>query len=340
MLSSQGRRLVTFRTIKEIRPIDGADRIELAIVDGWQVVVGKGEFEPGDTAIYFEIDSAINVDQSPRFEFLKKLGVKAFSDGICRHVLRTAKIRGVLSQGLLIPVPPYISDSDADNLDWIFDTIKWEPPIPNDGKVVASFPSFLPKTDCERVQNLSPDFLATASDFYYPTEKIDGQSVTIWTAGGVARFASRNWEVSSQSRIAQVSDKIGLTDKLLALGDGFAIQGELYGPGIQGNPLGVDENDIAIFAVWFQPSFACAWRRLDAYMWPAALKGHGVPEYLSHAAPLRTADEYLADAERRSSVLGSTQKAEGVVWWAKNLAANPDIPCFKVVANSGLLKGN
>ena len=51
------RKLATIRTVKKLVPIKGADFIELAIVDGWQCVVKKGEFTEGDKGIYFEIDS-------------------------------------------------------------------------------------------------------------------------------------------------------------------------------------------------------------------------------------------------------------------------------------------
>ena len=51
------RKLATIRKVNEIKPIEGADMIELAIVDGWQCVVKKGEFKPGDLGVYFEIDS-------------------------------------------------------------------------------------------------------------------------------------------------------------------------------------------------------------------------------------------------------------------------------------------
>lgn len=46
------RKLATIRTIADIKPIEGADSIECAIVDGWTVVVKKGEFKVGETAVY------------------------------------------------------------------------------------------------------------------------------------------------------------------------------------------------------------------------------------------------------------------------------------------------
>ena len=53
---TEGRRLVTIRKIDAVDPIDGADAIEAATVDGWQVVIKKGEFQKGEYCVFFEID--------------------------------------------------------------------------------------------------------------------------------------------------------------------------------------------------------------------------------------------------------------------------------------------
>ena len=53
------RELVYLVTIDDITPISGYDRVELAHVGGWTVVVGKNEFKAGDIAVYFEIDSQV-----------------------------------------------------------------------------------------------------------------------------------------------------------------------------------------------------------------------------------------------------------------------------------------
>ena len=62
------RKLVSFKTIEKILPIEGADRIELVKFGGWQSVVKKGEFKVGDKVIYFEIDTFLPKDV-PQFAF-------------------------------------------------------------------------------------------------------------------------------------------------------------------------------------------------------------------------------------------------------------------------------
>jgi RNA ligase (TIGR02306 family) len=90
----------TIRKISKIEPIEGADAIECAKVDGWDLVVKKGEFKEGDLCVYFEIDSLLPND--PTYEFL---GNPRYQDGDTKyHRLRTVKLRGQISQGLALPV--------------------------------------------------------------------------------------------------------------------------------------------------------------------------------------------------------------------------------------------
>ena len=102
-MASIDRKLVTVRKVAEIQAIPGADNIELAIVDGWQCVVKKGEFQPGQLGLYFEIDSAIPVSDN-RFYFLDVK--KKFKDQDV-FVLKTKKLRGQISQGLLLPLSQF-----------------------------------------------------------------------------------------------------------------------------------------------------------------------------------------------------------------------------------------
>ena len=53
------RHLATIREIASLRPIAGADRIEVAQVDGWECVVQKGEFHTGEHIVYIEVDSIV-----------------------------------------------------------------------------------------------------------------------------------------------------------------------------------------------------------------------------------------------------------------------------------------
>ena len=86
------RKLAHIETIKWKRPIEGADRIELVGVLGWQCITKKDEFNVGDKCVYIEIDSIVDKD-NPDFAFLETK----------KYKIKTQKMRGVLSQGIVFP---------------------------------------------------------------------------------------------------------------------------------------------------------------------------------------------------------------------------------------------
>ena len=94
MLNKEGiRELAYVVKIDNITDIPGYDRVELAHVGGWTIVVGKGEFQIGDPAIYFEIDSKLpEVEPFTNMEFLAKKHYKIKTQKMCKS----------LSQGLLM----------------------------------------------------------------------------------------------------------------------------------------------------------------------------------------------------------------------------------------------
>ena len=68
---TQQRELAYVTIVDDIEPIVGSDNCECAIVGGWHIMVRKGQFNVGDPAIYFEIDSKVNPNIEA-FSFLAK----------------------------------------------------------------------------------------------------------------------------------------------------------------------------------------------------------------------------------------------------------------------------
>lgn len=108
------RKLASVVTIDQLLPIEGADKIEVATMvgKGWKVVVAKGEFHPGDMAVYYEIDSFLNPNDE-RYAFLKDRCLRKFvskSGQVLREgiKIKTIKLRGQVSQGLLIPLDKFV----------------------------------------------------------------------------------------------------------------------------------------------------------------------------------------------------------------------------------------
>lgn len=111
------RRLATFRTIDAVEPIPGADAIELAVVGGWKVVTKKGEFQVGDPCVYLEVDSFLP-DGVPAWQFLVDKSSRTFN-GVVGHKLRTVKLRGAISQGLILRPEQIFDIVEKDGLKFI-----------------------------------------------------------------------------------------------------------------------------------------------------------------------------------------------------------------------------
>lgn len=252
------RKLVTIRTIKELNPIPGADKIETATIDGWKVVVKKGEFEVGDLCVYFEIDSFLP-EADPRYTFIMKSGVREF-EGVRGHKLRTVKLRGQISQGLALPVIAFpeitVLDFEADYSE-LLGIKKWEPRLPAElaGLVKGYFPSWIRKTDQERCQNIVDEiFVENADAKYEVTIKLDGTSATFYHRDGEIGACSRNLELkicddNATNTYVRILMESGLNTVLPQLGN-IAVQGEIMGPGIQNNREGLKDAKFFVFDVY------------------------------------------------------------------------------------------
>lgn len=155
----ESRKLATIRKISEINEIKDASNIEVATVGGWKVVVRKGEYQVNDLVVYLEIDSFVPNSIAP---FLTKSdrSPSEYKD-IKGERLRTVKLRGQISQGLILSLDDNImslfekdggSYYEGDDVSHVLGIVKWEPPIDASlaGQVKGNFPSFIQKTDQER----------------------------------------------------------------------------------------------------------------------------------------------------------------------------------------------
>lgn len=303
------RKLATIETIESIRAIPGADAIVCARIRGWDVVVKRDEFLPGDRCVYVEVDAMLDVTD-PRFEFLAPRGVSTDPDGRTGHVLKTAKLRGQFSQGLALSIdlfPEFGNAVVGDDVTAALDIVKWDPPIPaGSGTISGAFPSWLPKTDEERVQNLAA--ILDQPGEWVATEKIDGSSMTAWVRDDVDGVAQRNWDLSANGSFWRTARALELHRILRDSfpGSNAAVQGELFGPGIQGNPLRVRDIQFRAFTVRTDG------RELPRSEWPAAILAISVPVY-DLTFP-RTVDEASAQVETLRSLITPDAAAEGVVW--------------------------
>ena len=225
----------------------------MATVLGWHCVVKKGEFKVGDKVVYLEIDSIPPAD-NPDFDFLKN------SKGRIKPI-KTMKIRGVFSQGLVMPLSILHYDGNIEegtDVTEILGVKKKEDEIiefyKNAGAIRKStFPPFIHKTDETRVQVLQKQLNRCQGLEFVVTEKIDGTSFTAFIREGKFGICSRNMEVDIDvdSPYSAIAKKYNLEEKFRKLretiGYDFAIQGEIIGSNIQQNKYKVREYECYLF---------------------------------------------------------------------------------------------
>lgn len=332
------RKLATIKVIDAIHPIEGADAIEVAQIGGWKVVVKKNEYQPGDHAIYCEIDSWIPHELAP---FLSKGREPREYNGVKGERLTTVKLRGQISQGLLLPLTDDILSkiTVCDDISPLLNIQKWEAPIPAQlaGEVRGMFPRFIPKTDEERIQNLTAE-IKDWNDCYLSweiTEKLDGSSMTVYVFQDDCGVCSRNLNLKETegNTLWKIARSEQLIEKIKSTGKNLALQGELIGEGIQGNPYKIKGHQFRVFKIYdidlgfyVSPSV-----RMD---YVNSLQLNSVPVIAQAWVGELVIDNLLQVAEDKS-VLNATTEREGVVFKCNELPNTS----FKVISNKFLLKG-
>lgn len=269
------RKLVSLRKILDILPIEGADKIEEVLVDGWSVVAQKGIHEVGSNILYFEIDSFLP-ETDIRYESFMKFGIRKFQD-ISGHRVKTKRLKGIYSQGIIMPVKdfPEIVNPEYDvDYSELLGVTKWEAPeiIPSAGKfgdTKGNFPWFLRKSDQERIQNIYGKLSKTHfDDLFVGTLKMDGSSITVFYVDGERYdnkgigLCSRNLELKydpelpfeDQGCFIKGAINSNLFDKAKQLHENFggyyAIQGELVGSGIQKSFEKFDDYEVFAYNIF------------------------------------------------------------------------------------------
>jgi len=332
------RKLASIRKISALRPIEGADRIEVATIDGWNVVVNKGIHTVGETIVYFEIDSLLPIREE--FEFLRKSSYKKLPDGTEGFRLKTIRLRGQISQGLVTPlsVLPTGNWNVDDDVTDTLGVIKYEAPIPANlaGVVKGNFPSFIKKTDEERVQNFARDWETFRKFRYFVTEKLDGTSFTCYLRDTDFGVCTRNLDVlrdENQTHWKIVIEN-NLEDKLKSLGRNLAIQGEIIGEGIQKNPYGLKGHKLYVFNIFDIDKFEYL-PKVEKMEIINTLGLEGVPVIWSDRELPLTIEDALSLADGKS-VINDKVDREGFVWVSID---SPERISFKTISNTFLLGG-
>lgn len=266
------RKLASVQKIVDIKPIEGKDRIVLATIEGWHVIVGK-EMKVGDLVVYIEIDSVL--PERPEFEQARKRSNR----------IRTMKMGNVYSEGIAYPISilPDGNWKEGDDVTALLGIVKYdeyagEEPIgvsnlskkkynwfqriwyrifgyPKRKK--GGFSTLISKTDETRIQNI-PEVLQNKEPVCV-SQKVDGQSASYTIEhtffGHKFNVYSRNLNVGrDNSNYWKAADMYDMENRMeLMMNDmdvkWVAVQGEVAGPGIQKNPEGLKDIDFFIFNI-------------------------------------------------------------------------------------------
>jgi RNA ligase (TIGR02306 family) len=354
------RKLATIRKVLNINEIPGADSIEVAVVDSWNVVVRKGEVTVGSLVVYFEIDSWIPTSLAP---FLSK-GIPKKYNEIEGEKLRTIKLKGQISQGLIIniseiinlvpdfksKVPEIIEGLDVSD---VLGITKWEL-VSSIGNfhTKGSFPSFVNKTDQERLQNLTKNLDEIKTSMWEVTEKYDGTSLTAYVCnvgkideqeGVCSRNLDLKKEIIEPNGTVSINSywEIVIRDKLLEKikesGLNIALQGELIGPKIGPNIYKLTGRNFYLFdiynidkGIYFSPEERQKFcEKYDIKHVPVLFNNYEISQET-------TIKDLLKFAEGKS-ILNVKTEREGLVF--KNIVQKDcSINSFKVISNNYLIK--
>lgn len=253
------RKLASIRRIDEVIAIPNADKIVAYRIGGWKVVDTKDKYQLYDFVVYLEVDSWVPNNIAP---FLSKGKEPRVYKGVPGERLRTIRLRGQISQGLLLPIDmmenysemPLPEYDDGDDVTDILGIVKWEPePEFRSADAKGLFPAFIPKSDQERIQNCYEDVEELlVNGIWEVTEKLEGQSHTAYLYNDVFGVCSRNLELkySEDSTFWKTARKYDFEGILRKDGRNLMIQSEQVGPGIQGNIYKLDEHKLFVYDVF------------------------------------------------------------------------------------------
>lgn len=252
--------------VDKVEKHPNADRLELVYIKGWVSIIQTGQFKVGDLAVYIPIDSVLPeaMVEKHKLEYLKN-GAR----------VRTVKLRGAISQGLLLPPDP--GTREGQNVAAIWGITKWEPPSadfqprnsPRKATRLRPNPNFARYTDIENIKNFPNVF--EDGERVVITEKIHGTNARygmverhitgLWSRLKTLLFGKWEFVVGSHNvqltaftpkhakfYAEDVYTKIAKRYRLNELiPPGYTLYGEIYGKGVQDLTYGLDDIDVAFF---------------------------------------------------------------------------------------------
>jgi RNA ligase (TIGR02306 family) len=246
-------KLATIEKVLSKTNIEGADRIELITVLGWNVITKKNEFNIGDLCVYIPIDTTINPEKE-YFSFLKDT-----KNPTARVRINTKKLKGVYSQGLVLPISvlKYPSEKilvEGEDVSEIIDVQKYEKENiivqQGCGTKFELFPTHIISiTDEDNLKSVHKCLEEFYNKEIYITLKMDGSSMTIIKNFDNFTVCSRRLILDEGSVMYQYITNKGLKEKIINYNKNLAIQGEFCGPKVNGNQMQLKNYEYYVFNI-------------------------------------------------------------------------------------------
>lgn len=331
------RKLASIQRIAEIKAIPDADKICAYRINGWWVVGQVNAHKEDELVVYIEPDSWVPTEHAP---FLSKGKEPREYLGIKGEKLRTIRLKKQISQGLILPLDNALSVlyEEGDDCTDYFGIVKWEPePEYRSADAKGNFPSFFPKTDQERIQNCHKDMTEAFQKYTWEvTEKVEGQSSSVYYFNGEVGVCSRNLDLkNNENTFWTTAEQYSLPEKLTSLGRNLVIQSEQCGPSISGNIYGFMSYHLYVFDIY----------DIDKGQYLIPVERMKLIEQLGlQAVPTiskrqvledKTCDKLLEYADGESQLGNITVLREGLVFKANTTGERIS---FKAVSNEYLLK--
>ena len=230
----------------EISPHTNADLLELAKVDDYHCVVKKGDFKTGDLAAY--IPEAALVPQP----LIEEMGLVGKLAGPEKNRVKAIKLRGELSQGLVLPIRPHWKEGD--DVTEELGIRKWIPPIPVNmtGELAPAPDGWHGYTDIENIKRF-PEVLKPGEEVI-ATEKVHGSCTLVGLLNGERAVSSKGHgaggkviKEDEKNLYWRMVRKYRLFERLEGLGD-VMLFGEVYGSGVQDLGYGTERGNPQYFA--------------------------------------------------------------------------------------------
>ena len=265
---------VTVEKIKEVLSIEGADRIEIARLDGmdYQFVIGKGQFKSGESVLYIPVDSVVPDD------VLAKLGLEGKLAGSKRNRVKTIKLRGQISQGIVADsmlVPPETREAGTEAITKCLGVEKYIPPeVPCHNAILRGLPDAVPVYDIESADRNLDVVKKLMNQKVMITEKVEGTNFSLLHAADGEIMVNQHHKTIIPKegvehtfwKVAHDQDILGFA-KALSLDypkQDVLIYGEMLGPGIQKNIYKLSSYEVLFFDIMVNREWMDSQRFMDA----------------------------------------------------------------------------